>query len=126
MTLAAVPGEAVPGEAVPVEAGSAQADSRQPAGLYLLFFTEMWERTSFYGMRALLTLYMTRAISRGGFGWSSQTSLRIYGLYAFMVYFTPLPGGYLADKVFGQRRSVMIGAQWVLHEVRLAELCPFR
>ena len=69
----------------------------------------MWERTSFYGMRALLTLYMTRAVARGGFGWSAQTSLRVFGLYAFMVYFTPLPGGFLADRVFGQRRSVMIG-----------------
>ena len=87
----------------------AASDARQPAGLYLLFFTEMWERTSFYGMRALLTLYMTRAVARGGFGWSAQTSLRVFGLYAFMVYFTPLPGGFLADRVFGQRRSVMIG-----------------
>lgn len=69
----------------------------------------MWERTSFYGMRALLTLYMTHAIVRGGFGWSEQASLRIYGLYAFMVYFTPLAGGYLADRVFGQRRAVMFG-----------------
>jgi POT family proton-dependent oligopeptide transporter len=85
------------------------SDKRQPAGLYLLFFTEMWERTSFYGMRALLTLYMTRAIAHGGFGWSSETSLRIYGAYAFMVYFTPLPGGYIADRFLGQRRSVMIG-----------------
>ncbi len=83
--------------------------TKQPAGLYLLFFTEMWERTSFYGMRALLTLYMTRAIARGGFGWSEHTSLRIYGAYAFAVYFTPLPGGYLADRFLGQRRSVFIG-----------------
>jgi POT family proton-dependent oligopeptide transporter len=82
---------------------------KHPPGLYLLFTTEMWERMSFYGMRALLTLYMVAAAEKGGFGWSKETALSIYGTYTGLVYLTPLLGGYLADRYLGQRRSTLIG-----------------
>ena len=79
-----------------------------PRGLFLLFTTEMWERMSFYGMRALLVLYLTDA-TRGGFGWSKGEALSLYGWYTGLVYVTPLLGGWLADRVLGQRRAVVIG-----------------
>jgi POT family proton-dependent oligopeptide transporter len=79
-----------------------------PKGLYLLFTTEMWERMSYYGMRALLTLYMVDK-TRGGFGWDRKWALQVYGLYTALVYLTPMIGGYLADKHLGQRRAVTIG-----------------
>src|SRR5262245_23216243 len=82
--------------------------TRHPPGLYLLFTTEMWERMSYYGMRALLTLYMVDK-TRGGFGWDKKDALAIYGWYTGLVYLTPLLGGYLADRYLGQRRSVTIG-----------------
>ncbi|HSP80446.1 MAG TPA: peptide MFS transporter, partial [Myxococcaceae bacterium] len=88
---------------------SAATNTRgHPKGLYLLFTTEMWERLSYYGMRALLVLYMVDA-SRGGFGWSQAKALQIYGLYTGAVYLTPVVGGWLADRYLGQRRSVTIG-----------------
>lgn len=80
-----------------------------PRGLYLLFTAEMWERMSYYGMRALLVLYMTRATEKGGFGWSRADALSVYGWYTAFVYITPLIGGTLADRVLGQRRAVLIG-----------------
>lgn len=80
-----------------------------PKGLYLLFMTEMWERMSFYGMRALLTLYMTTAVTHGGFGWDDDRALSVYGWYLGAVYVASLLGGYLADNFLGQRRSVLIG-----------------
>ncbi|KFA90146.1 peptide MFS transporter [Archangium violaceum] len=80
-----------------------------PKGLYLLFTTEMWERMSYYGMRALLVLYMVGATDKGGFGWSQGDALRIYGLYTGLVYATPVLGGYLADRYLGQRLSVTLG-----------------
>jgi POT family proton-dependent oligopeptide transporter len=79
-----------------------------PRGLFLLFTTEMWERMSFYGMRALLVLYLTDA-TRGGFGWEKGDALSLYGWYTGLVYVTPLLGGWLADRVLGQRRAVVIG-----------------
>jgi POT family proton-dependent oligopeptide transporter len=79
-----------------------------PRGLFLLFTTEMWERMSFYGMRALLVLYLTDA-TRGGFGWSKSEALSLYGWYTGLVYVTPLLGGWLPDRVLGQRRAVVIG-----------------
>jgi POT family proton-dependent oligopeptide transporter len=81
---------------------------KHPPGLYLLFTTEMWERMSFYGMRALLTLYMVDK-ARGGFGWDKATALSVYGWYTGLVYLTPLLGGFLADRYIGQRRSTLIG-----------------
>ena len=82
-----------------------------PKGLYLLFTVEMWERMSYYGMRALLTLYMTAKTTEAnpGFGMNSTDALKIYAWYTGLVYATPLLGGYLADRYLGQRRSVYIG-----------------
>jgi POT family proton-dependent oligopeptide transporter len=85
------------------------ARQRHPRGLYTLFFTEMWERFSFYGMRALLVLFMTDAIANGGMALSVKTATAIYGLYMASVYLTNLPGGWLADRVLGQQRSVFYG-----------------
>lgn len=84
-----------------------------PSQLYVLFFTEMWERFSYYGMRALLVLFLTAAIlgeGGGGYGWSKENALELYALYTGLVYFTPLIGGYLADKFLGYRKAVIIGA----------------
>lgn len=81
-----------------------------PDGLSTLFFTEMWERFSYYGMRALLTLFMTAPVAMGGFGWPQATAGPIYGLYTAMVYITALPGGWIADRFIGQRKAVLIGA----------------
>ncbi|MCD7972924.1 MAG: peptide MFS transporter [Candidatus Azobacteroides sp.] len=83
---------------------------KQPKGLYLLFFTELWERFSYYGMRGLLILYLTKSVIEGGLGFSDQNGGLIYGLYTGFVYLTPIIGGWLADNYIGQRRSIAIGA----------------
>jgi POT family proton-dependent oligopeptide transporter len=82
-----------------------------PSGLYLLFATEMWERFSYYGMRALLVLTLVAGTESAnpGFGWTNGQALSLYGLYTALTYFTPLIGGWLADNFLGQRRSVIIG-----------------
>jgi POT family proton-dependent oligopeptide transporter len=82
-----------------------------PQGLFLLFATEMWERFSYYGMRALLVLTMVAATDKAnpGFGWSNKDALNLYGTYTALAYLTPLIGGWLADNYMGQRRSVIIG-----------------
>ena len=80
-----------------------------PRGLTTLFFTEMWERFSFYGMKALLVLYMTKPVAEGGLAFDEKYSGLIAGTYFSSVYWTPLIGGWLADKVFGARRAVLIG-----------------
>ena len=82
-----------------------------PKGLYLLFATEMWERFSYYGMRALLVLSLVAGVGAAnpGFGWSQAEALKLYGLFTGFVYFTPLIGGWLADNYLGQRKSVIIG-----------------
>jgi len=80
-----------------------------PRGLSTLFFTEMWERFSYYGMRALLLLYMTAPIAAGGLGFDTARGGAIYGLYTSMVYMTTLPGGWIADRLIGQRRAVLYG-----------------
>ena len=72
-----------------------------PRGLSTLFFTEMWERFSYYGMRALLILFMTAAAAPGGLGLDTAAAGAIYGLYTSMVYLTALPGGWIADRVLG-------------------------
>ncbi len=77
---------------------------RHPPGLYVLFFTEMWERFSYYGMRSLLVFYMVKHLQ-----FTQVRSSEIYGLYTGFVYFTPLFGGLLADRVLGQRRTVILG-----------------
>src|ERR1700730_19050621 len=80
-----------------------------PRGLSTLFFTEMWERFSYYGIRALLILFMTAPIAGGGLGFDTGAAGEVYGLYTSMVYMTRLPGGWLADRVIGQRRAVLYG-----------------
>mgnify|MGYP003112785443 CR=1 FL=1 len=82
-----------------------------PVGLYILFFTEMWERFSYYGMRAILVLYLVSATTEGnaGLGWSQAEALALYGWYTMLVYVVSIPGGILADKVFGQKKAVLIG-----------------
>jgi proton-dependent oligopeptide transporter, POT family len=81
-----------------------------PRGLSTLFFTEMWERFSYYGMRALLILFMTAPVAAGGLGFDTAVAGAVYGLYTSMVYMTSLPGGWIADKLIGQRRAVLYGA----------------
>jgi POT family proton-dependent oligopeptide transporter len=80
-----------------------------PRGLTTLFFTEMWERFSYYGMRALLILFMTASVAQGGLGWDARRAAAIYGLYTAGVYFTAIPGGWIADRLLGQRRAVLWG-----------------
>ena len=80
-----------------------------PRGLYSLFFTEMWERFSYYGMRALLVLYLTTEYTNGGFGLERASALEIYGIFTGLVYLTPIVGGMLADKILGQRRAIYAG-----------------
>jgi POT family proton-dependent oligopeptide transporter len=80
-----------------------------PRGLATLFFTEMWERFSYYGMRALLILYMTHAVTEGGLGYDKPKAGAIYGLYVSMVYLMTLGGGWVADRITGQRKAVLIG-----------------
>src|ERR1700704_1058172 len=75
-----------------------------PKGLYVLFGAEMWERFSYYGMRALLTLYLVKHI-----GYKEADAKLVYATYTGLVYFTPLIGGFLADKFFGQRKAILIG-----------------
>ncbi|WP_372756401.1 peptide MFS transporter [Mariniflexile sp.] len=87
----------------------------QPIGLYILFLTEMWERFSYYGMRALLVLYMTTSAlgddPRGaGLGWTSKEALALYGWYTMLVYVMSIPGGMIADKLIGQKKAVLFGA----------------
>jgi POT family proton-dependent oligopeptide transporter len=80
-----------------------------PRGLSTLFMTEMWERFSYYGMRALLILFMTAAPAAGGLGFDTATAGAIYGLYTSMVYMTTLPGGWVADRLIGPQRAVLYG-----------------
>jgi POT family proton-dependent oligopeptide transporter len=80
-----------------------------PRGLSTLFFTEMWERFSYYGMRALLILFMTAPLVQGGLGFDTASAGAVYGLYTFGVYALALPGGWIADRLVGQRRAVLYG-----------------
>jgi POT family proton-dependent oligopeptide transporter len=89
--------------------GSVSGDAAHPRGLYTLFFTEMWERFSYYGMRALLVLFMVEAVARGGLGLTDKVATAIYGLYTAGVYLAALPGGWVADRFLGARRSVWYG-----------------
>ena len=79
--------------------------AKHPKGLYLLFATEMWERFSYYGMRAIFILYMTQALL-----FNKELASEIYGSYTGLVYLTPLIGGYIADRYWGNRRSIVVGA----------------
>jgi POT family proton-dependent oligopeptide transporter len=95
----------------------------QPRGLGVLFITEMWERFSYYGMRALLVLYLIASTSEvlpdggpnanPGFGWSEEAAFTLYGIYTWAVYLTPIFGGWLADRFLGTHRSMLIGG-WII------------
>lgn len=86
----------------------------QRSGLFVLFFTEMWERFSFYGMRVLLMQFLTAAVIQGspfsGWSWTAQQAGALYGTYAMMLYLTPILGGIIADKYIGSRKAVIIGS----------------
>jgi proton-dependent oligopeptide transporter, POT family len=99
-----------PGDSTPVDD---RAFFGHPRGLSTLFFTEMWERFSYYGMRALLILFMTAAPAAGGLGFDTATAGAVYGLYTSMVYLLTLPGGWLADRWLGQRRAVLYGGMLI-------------
>lgn len=81
-----------------------------PTGLFVLFFTEMWERFSYYGMRALLVLFLVSSLGVGGWDWSREQALELYGWYTGLVYITPILGGYLADRFLGHRNAIVLGA----------------
>src|SRR5690606_27572005 len=82
-----------------------------PVGLYVLFFTEMWERFSYYGMRALFVLFLVSETTSEtpGFGWRNQEALALYGWYTMLVYVSSVPGGWIADRLLGQKKTVMLG-----------------
>ena len=99
-------------------ATTAELDSQEqlfghPIGLFVLFFTEMWERFSYYGMRAILVIYMVAAADDKigpGLGWTTKEALMLYGWYVMLVYVISIPGGILVDKLLGQKKTVMLGA----------------
>jgi POT family proton-dependent oligopeptide transporter len=82
-----------------------------PVGLFILFFTEMWERFSYYGMRGILTLYVATSATAvdPGLGWSNKDALWLYGWYTMLVYVAAIPGGWIADKLLGQKKTVLLG-----------------
>jgi len=82
-----------------------------PFGLYILFFTEMWERFSYYGMRGILVLYMATSATAldPGLGWSNKDAIWLYGWYTMLVYVASIPGGWIADKFLGQKKTVLLG-----------------
>src|SRR4051812_2472225 len=82
---------------------------KHPTGLYVLFFTEMWERFGFYSMLAMFALYLRTPEGGGGFGWSGDDASRLYANYLMFVYASPLIGGWIADRKLGYRNSVLIG-----------------
>jgi len=81
-----------------------------PPSLFILFFTEMWERFSYYGMRALLVLFLVTSLTGGGWGWDRKEALQLYAVYTGLVYLTPIIGGWIADKFTGYRIAVILGA----------------
>ena len=87
---------------------------QHPKGLRTLFFTEMWERFSYYGMRGLLMLFLVSAVQKGGFGLDDKTAAAIYGLYTAAVYLAALPGGWIADRLLGARKAVFVGGLFIV------------
>ena len=96
-----------------------------PIGLYILFLTEMWERFSYYGMRAILVLYLVGevGIENAGLGWSNEDALALYGWYTMFVYVASIPGGIIADKIIGQKKAVFVGGMLLVagHSVLAVE-----
>lgn len=86
-----------------------KARKKHPPGLYLLFFTEMWERFSYYGMRAILVLYLTSSLINGGLGMSEGFAMGLYGFFTGAVYLTPMVGGWITDRFIGRRTAITIG-----------------
>ena len=82
---------------------------KHPAGLKTLFFTEMWERMSYYGMRGILVLFMTASISDGGLNFTNISASAVYGIYAALVYLATLPGGWIGDNILGQQKTILYG-----------------
>ncbi len=104
MATITIPDVAVP----PVDADTTGLGGH-PRGLTTLFFTEMWERFSYYGMRSILVLYMVAAVADGGLGFDTAHATSLYGTYTMAVYLMAIPGGFIADRFLGARRSVLIG-----------------
>ena len=96
-------------DSVAATADEMPQSQKHPRGLATLFFTEMWERFSYYGMRALLVLFMVDAVQSGGLGLDDKMATAIYGLYTAGVYLVALPGGWIADRLLGQQKSVWYG-----------------
>jgi POT family proton-dependent oligopeptide transporter len=94
--------------------GSGATFFGHPRGLATLFFTEMWERFSYYGMRAILILFMTASAQNGGLGFEVGKAGIIYGLYTAFVYLMSIPGGWMADRFLGQRRAVLYGGLLIM------------
>ncbi|WP_414464184.1 peptide MFS transporter [Hyphomicrobium sp. DY-1] len=94
---------------LPAARGSWLGLGSHPQGLSTLYFTELWERFSYYGMRALLVLFMVAPVSQGGLGFPTPSAGSIYGTYGMAVYLLALPGGFIADRIIGAKRSVLIG-----------------
>lgn len=86
----------------------------QPRGLRTLFFTEMWERFSYYGMRALLIYYMYYSVAKGGLGFDQVTAASIMSIYSALVYVSSVLGGFLSDRVWGSRKTVFIGGVFIM------------
>src|SRR3984893_10999658 len=93
-----------------IAAAPAATFLRQPRGLATLFFTEMWERFTYYGMRSVLILFLVGAVSGGGLGYDDQTASSVYGLYICATYLFALLGGWIADRLIGPQRAVMAGS----------------
>ncbi len=105
-----------PSEPAPLPAGVGKVDYEltggiggHPRGLNVLFFTEMWERFSYYGMRAILMLFMEEAAAKGGLGIPHDVASNIYGTYTMCVYLTSIPGGLIADRIIGPRKAILLG-----------------
>ncbi|RZK72823.1 MAG: MFS transporter, partial [Pedobacter sp.] len=82
---------------------------QHPAGLFILFLTEMWERFSYYGMRSLLTLFLVSELAKGGWQWDRKDALDLYAWYTGLVYLTPIVGGFIADRLTGFRKAIVLG-----------------
>jgi POT family proton-dependent oligopeptide transporter len=105
-----------PSEPAPFPAAEVEQDMHltggiggHPKGLNVLFFTELWERFSYYGMRAILVLFMVAPVVQGGLGFSTEVASNIYGTYTMCVYLTSIPGGLIADKLIGPRKAILLG-----------------
>ena len=98
-----------------------------PRGLSTLFFTEFWERFSYYGMRSILILYMTAAVANGGLGFDKPRAATLYGSYTMWVYLTGLPGGLTADRLLGARLAVLLGGIVIIfgHVAMVFHSMPF-